>query len=422
MKIQLYNPPVYHYSGVHYRMNPALGLPILAAVLEKAGHKVQVWDLEALAVSPDKLAQSFAEQRDQWPDAVGFTCTTHNQRGVRECIEALRGVGYDRYINIGGPHITMLAQTENIDETLWGVDAWVVGECEGNVSRIFRKRLKGIVQGEPAPIEDIPAPLWTHHMPSITSYQGNEPRLDQPESIAMWARGCPHHCIFCGNPVFQHQPIRMAPPENVYRDMKALADMGVKTVFVYDDELVGLNQKQNEWLLECCRLIEPLGLTWKCQGRCSERAIQPDVLKAMCDAGCRAIMWGVETFSDRVLKAMKKATIEADIWHTLEASHDAGIGNWIFLMVGNYKETQADLRYTEAQMAHAVGKGLVQWRQVTVCTPVPGTELHRLAEAEGWLVEQPESGPQMGQVYAPTAWLSQRELRYWRMRLLRAGV
>ena len=415
MKISLFNPPVHYYDGMHYLMNPAMGLPILAGVLERAGHEAHVWDLEALLISPTKLAEQFDAQRDRWPDVVGFTVTTHNQRGVRECIEALRGVGYKGYVMLGGPHITLLA-SQNIDtQSAWGANVWVYGECEGNIVSIVETQPSGLVQGERA--DPIPGPAWHLHTPVLTAYQGNMPKVGHPEGIAMWSRGCPHNCIFCGNPVFSHQRIRMRDPQAIYDDMAALKEMGVKAVFVYDDELVGMGGAQNEWLLEVCEKIEPLGLLWKCQGRCSEKAIRPDVLQAMYKAGCRAIMWGVESFSEHVLKAIKKGTNMADIWHTLRAAHDAGIGNWLFLMVGNYQESKLDLAHTEAQIRKACAEDLVQWRQVTICTPVPGTEMYDLAMAEGWGVEPPESGPQMAQAYNDTPWLSKRELKYWKTRL-----
>jgi len=421
VRVQFYNPPVHHYSGIHYRMNPPLGLPIMAAVLQQAGHVASVWDLEALSISPTKLGKIYAAQENQ-PDAVGFTCTTHNQRGVRECIKAIRDAGYTGYVMVGGPHITMLADGAIDEQSAWGADVWVAGECEGNIAQIIEEQPRGLVKGQAAAIETIPAPLWERHHPGPTQYGGNMPRIDFPESIAMWSRGCPHNCIFCGNPVFGHQRIRMRPPARVYEDMAKLKDMGVKTVFVYDDELIGMGAKQNEWLIEVCKLIEPLGMTWKCQGRCSQKAINPEVLQAMHAAGCRAIMWGVESFNDEVLRSIKKDTTEKDIWHTLRLAREAGIGNWLFLMVGNYEETAHHLAYTEDQLRRAVRDDLVQWRQVTVCTPVNGTELYRNAKKEGWLVEQPETGAQMHQVYASTPWLSQREIRYWTARLEGAGL
>jgi len=425
MKVQLFNPSVHHYMGVHYRLNPPLGLPIIAAVLERAGHSAEVWDLEALRISPRELAQAFGSQKDNWPDAVGFTVTTQNRRGARESVEALRGIGYDRPILVGGPGVAL----NYVSCAKWGTIA-VVGECEGNVINCFESaaaiqasQTKSIdftvLLGESMPIEDIPSPLWTKHHPRPREYGGNAPKIGHPEGISMWSRGCPHQCVFCSNPLFKTQRIRYRPPRNVYEDMAELKRLGVRSVFVYDDELVGTNRRQSEWLKEVCALIAPLGLTWKCQGRCNRR-MTSDVLQAMYDAGCRAIMWGVESFSDKVLKAIKKGTTEEDIWHTLRLAREADIGNWIFLMVANYQETVADLRHTEQQMKKAREEGLAQWRQVTVCTPEPGTELWDLAKAEGWLVELQETGPQMAQAYFSTPWLSRREIAHWRNRLYMA--
>ena len=417
MRIQLLSAPAHYYTGQPpYRLNPQLGLPILAAVLEWAGHTAQVYDLEALAFTPQRLAAQYDAQRGNWPDAVGFTCNSYNRRGVKDCIAALRGVGYSDYITVGGPWATLRARGSIDEAESWGADSWVAGECEGNVVRLFEERLTGIVQGQPAPIASIPSPLWAKHHPSPMTYGGNLPLGNSapPQSISMWSRGCPHSCTFCGNVVFGGQKIRRRPVAAVYEDMAALKAMGAKSVFVYDDELLGMpGRAHNGWLTRCCEAIAPLGLAWQCQGRCSAEWIQPDVLAAMAKAGCKAIMWGVESFSQRVLDAMHKGTTEADIWHTLRAAKSAGIGNWLFLMVGNYGETAADLAYTHARLREAMREGLVQWRQVTVCTPMPGTPLYETAAREGWLVEAPETGSQMHQVYQPTPWLSARDIRYW---------
>jgi len=419
VKIRLYNPPVFYYSNVHYRMNPPLGLPILAAVLDEAGHDVRVIDLEAQMVTPTRLAEAYADASRagiSWPDAVGLTVTVHNERGARESVAALRGVGYAGQILVGGPQVT-------VNPGVWrGSSAvGVEGEAEGNIVEIVTEQaFDGWWEGEGLPIEYVPAPLWSKHTPQPTQYGGNEPNIGRPEGIAMWSRGCPHNCIFCGNPVFGHQKIRRAPPENVRRDMLQLKELGCKTAFVYDDELVGVGGKHHAWLRGACEAVADLGLTWKCQGRVSSRWVDADTLGSMAAAGCRAIMWGVESFSDEVLGALRKGTSERDIWDTLRVARDAGIGNWLFLMVGNYQESAKELAYTEKQITKAVAEGLVQWRQVTVCTPIAGTELYSKAKEDGWLVEAPQTGPQMAQDYASTPWLSQREIKHWRQRLLSA--
>ena len=412
MIIQLFNPPQFYFNGLQYRMNPPLGLPILSAVLREAGHEASVTDLEALGVTPDAFGRAIENQRGNWPDVIGFTCLTHNRRGVMDCIKAARSKGYYGYIIVGGPHMS-IAAAEPIE---WGADCAVVGECEGNIAEIVKQQPSGVVTGKREDMPLIPAPDWEHHTPRPRNYRGNEPHIASPEGIAMWSRGCPHNCTFCGNPVFWHTRIRYAPVVNIYHDMAALKEQGCRAVFVYDDELVGLNSEQSAWLAEVCREIAPLGLVWKAQGRCNEKT-PPELYKAMYDAGCRVMMWGVESFCQPVLDAMRKGTTEADIWATLRAARKAGIANWLFLMVGNYTETKAELQYTEARLIEAAREGLVQYRQVTVCTPVRGTPLYEKARSEGWLVEPPDAGAQMNQVYACTPWLTEREIAYWQGRL-----
>lgn len=48
MNIQLFCPPSFYYGDMNFRMLPTLGLPILASILNKAGHYTEVVDLEAL--------------------------------------------------------------------------------------------------------------------------------------------------------------------------------------------------------------------------------------------------------------------------------------------------------------------------------------------------------------------------------------
>jgi radical SAM superfamily enzyme YgiQ (UPF0313 family) len=189
----------------------------------------------------------------------------------------------------------------------------------------------------------------------------------------------------------------------------------VRSVFVYDDEVVGAGQRQNEWLHIIADYVQDIGLTFKGQGRCSKKHITREVLEDLYRMGFRAIMWGVESFSERVLKAIKKGTTEEDIWHTLELSRKVGLKNFVFLMVGNYQETVEDLAYTAKQLNKAAS--LVDWKQVTVCTPLPGTEFWSNAEEEGWLETPPEGGPQMAQAYGSTKWLTKRQIWNWKRRL-----
>jgi radical SAM superfamily enzyme YgiQ (UPF0313 family) len=236
----------------------------------------------------------------------------------------------------------------------------------------------------------------------------------------MWSRGCPHPCIFCANAVFGQQKIRFRPPSQIREELENIKRYGIKALFVYDDELVGAGSQQNAWLKEVADEVEDLQLFYKGQGRCSRRFVTDDCLNDLYRMGFRVIMWGVESFSDKVLASIRKGIVEDDIWHTLEASRRVGLQNWVFLMVGNYGETVEDLAYTYERLGEANRRGLVDHRQVTVCTPLPGTGLWERAKLEGWWVEPPEVGAQMAQVFAPTPWLTREEIGTWRQKLLEA--
>ena len=67
----------------------------------------------------------------------------------------------------------------------------------------------------------------------------------------------------------------------------------------------------------------------------------------------------------------------------------------------------------EALLQQPVERGLVQFRQVTITSPQPATELWRRAEAEGWLVEQPAVGAAMHEVYGATPWMTVQQQQHY---------
>ena len=154
-------------------------------------------------------------------------------------------------------------------------------------------------------------------------------------------------------------------------------------------------------------------MIWKAQGRCSTRYISVPLMEEAYAAGCRVIMWGVESFSQRVLDAMKKDCTVEDIWHSLACAKKAGIKNWVFTMIGNHGETEEDLRITAGGLRRGYQEGLIDFRQTTIVTALPGTEFWDIQEREGWLIDAPDTGPQMNQVYRDTPWLTRQQIRKW---------
>lgn len=408
MNVQLFNPPVHYYAGVHYRMLPCISLPIISTILNDAGHYAEVIDLEALQVSPEQLERAYANQPDTWPDVIGFTAKTTQAQGVRESIAALRKAGFDGRIVVGGIHATTYPE----DTLAWGADLVVTGECEGNVLDLFESGASGIHAGERVAIEDVPSPTWEQHNPPINTYWGNMAMLRPNPGIAMWTRGCPYSCVFCSDFIFYGQPTKFRPPEKIEAEWADLKRHGCERIYVYDDELYGVKLPEG-WMKEVADRLEPYGMTWVTQGRCSKRHITKELMDDAYRAGCRVIFWGLESFNNKILKAIRKALTEEDIWHTLRTAREAGIDNAIYTMIGNYQETPEDLDYSAGELRKAYREGLIQYRQTTVCTVMKGTRLEKFAKEEGWYVESPVVGPQMAQVYQDTPWLTKEQIEYY---------
>jgi radical SAM superfamily enzyme YgiQ (UPF0313 family) len=392
-------------------MLPLLGLPTLTAWCNQRGHEAEAVDLEALGVNPARFTERFASQRDRWPDVVGVTALTISRRGAREIVQGVRQAGFTGPVVVGGVYATTHAQ----EPLEWGADLVVTGECEGNILALLEAGATGVQAGQPAPIEEIPAPDWRHFSPLITTYDSNIRSLLWPmPGISMWTRGCPFKCIFCSNIVFGGRRTRYRPPQNVEADMLALKALGVRNCYVYDDELVGMPIPDG-WMADVADRIAGLGIRWLTQGRCSKRNITLELMQDVRRAGGHTVFWGVESFSNRILRAVKKGTNTDDIWHTLRVAREAGINNAVFTMIGNYQETEEDLALTCAGLKAAYDEGLIQMRQTTICTPMPGTKLAEIAQAEGWYNEAPEFGPQMLQ-HSPTPWVSAGRAQYWMRR------
>lgn len=383
LKILLVWPPKNDYDIPEA---PPLGLLYLAAVLRKK-HDIWLVDFNALKYSWKDVETRLKKEK---PDLLGIGATTVTYDAMIRIAKLARKIIPDTKIMIGGPQVSAYAKKAKEDTS---ADYVLVGESEQSVWEIIDYYNKGetgkIIKGKR--IEDldkIPFPAIDLLEPALTYYQGNLPRYAYPETMMLWSRGCPFSCFFCSDVIYHGQKPRFRSPENIVAEIKRLKDLGFKSIFVYDDDLVGINKQQFEWLESVCKLIikEKLNdIVYKCQGRAS-RFVQLSTLQLMKKAGFRVIMWGCESGSDRVLKNLRKGTTKEDIKRTIALCKKARLDAWMFLIIGNYTETKEDAEMT-LQMVKDVKPTHVQ---VTYCTPYP-SEYEKFAIKNNLIIQQDRS-------------------------------
>ena len=414
MKVLLCNPPIRQECGYEVNMNPPLGILYLGAVL-KQNHEVKIYDYEALGFSWQDVADNLNVEN---PDVVGITGTTLGYVSMIKLAKMAKK--QNRRCVIGGPHVTALPE-QSVKET--GADCAVVGEAELVMEEALTA--DGIVEGKRVKnLDKLPLPARELLTPPVNSkyYIGNDPRIQSPETVMLWSRGCPHRCNFCSHPVFGRQPVRMRSPSLIADEIQLLQERwGIKTIFCYDDELTGMSYAHNKWVIQVCNEIVDRGLNTtflKCQGRCSKKLVTDEVLDAMYAANFRVIMLGCESGSPKVLKAIKKDVTIEDIKHTVKKVKEHGLFTFTFWMIGNLEETLEDAELTRKLMLEL--KPYIDYKQVTIMHPMPGSETWNLAQG-GETIKIFDLDFRHWHHHVPvieTPWMNRQQIKEWQEKLV----
>jgi radical SAM superfamily enzyme YgiQ (UPF0313 family) len=191
----------------------------------------------------------------------------------------------------------------------------------------------------PLPIDDLPTPDFDDL--DLARYLSGELVLP----IAP-ARGCYYEkCGFCTlytaiGPTFRERSV-----EGLVEDLKILVEKHDSPYFYFImDDLPPLMAKRIPPAFEAAGL----DVKWWCDARLEERIFDRDTLHALYGAGCRKLMFGFESGSQRVLDLVEKGTNLEEAQRVLRDAHEAGISATLYTMVGLPTETR-----DEADMSRA---------------------------------------------------------------------
>ncbi|MCL6451944.1 MAG: B12-binding domain-containing radical SAM protein, partial [Acetobacteraceae bacterium] len=189
----------------------------------------------------------------------------------------------------------------------------------------------------PAPRpENLPAPQFDDLDPQ--SYLS--PRAVLP---LLTSRGCYWgRCAFCDHHLGYPPGCAERPIERVVEDMAQLSGRhGVRSFMLCDEgprpaRLRALSRALRERGLE---------IAWCAEAR-PEPAFTPELARDLAAGGCRLLLFGVESGSDGVLKAMRKGLTARTASRALRSTAASGIWNHAFLITGFPGETPADVDLT----------------------------------------------------------------------------
>ncbi|MEK6557400.1 MAG: radical SAM protein, partial [Candidatus Margulisiibacteriota bacterium] len=157
------------------------------------------------------------------------------------------------------------------------------------------------------------------------------------------SRGCVSSCRFCSHKLLWDQ-YRSKTPEQMAAELQEYIVKGTH-VFYFVDMLINGSRT---WLKEFVELVLALSenIYWSSYARVDGLFSDRAFVRAMVQAGCRFLSFGVESHSQAVLNAAGKGTTVEDNIQTIQNTSQEGLFLHVSFIVGLPYETLADLAQT----------------------------------------------------------------------------
>lgn len=347
-----------------------------------------------------KLVDALAEQwgwgqfesflNDYKPDLTMIETSTPSLENDKKCFSMIKKSGSK--LMMVGTHASVFPKQvlEN-----YPVDIVGIGEFDYTLSDVINnfddlRKVNGIgFKEKDKPILTEPRPLITdldklplparHHLNMSRYRESNTTKT--PFARILSSRGCTGRCIFCvWNSVLFKQKFRARSAKSVVDEIEYLiGKYGVKYVYVDDDTFTIDKQR----VLDICKLIKDRKINKKISWGTLSRidTIDLEMLKALKEAGCDMIVYGVESGSQEILNNMKKGITLDKIREIISATKRIGINVHATFMFGAPGETKKTIRKT-IEFAKELDPDTAQF---PICMPYPGTEFYNMAVKNKWL-------------------------------------
>lgn len=408
---------------------PPLGLLYVGDALKKAGYEVEVFHL-----STEQIHEYVLKILAKSPLFVGFSVFTGE--AIRACAEMCREIKRNSKIPIvwGNAHPSLLPHKCLSEEY---IDFVVIGEGEVtavelaqalekkreivSVKGVGYRDANGIRINEPrAFIRNLDEFTMDWTLVDVERYLQGSWELRRMISFVT-SRGCPDQCGFCYNLAFNKRRWRAHSVDFVVSQIQFLKDKwGVDGVFYWDDNFFANKERAFE-------ILERVNLPYYAEARVDY--INEGFVRKLSQTGCRLLLLGIESGSDRVLKLInKKQTVSDNInavrimpkYPTVRISGS--------IMFGFPTETREEYRDTLQMVLKMFEINRYMDFTTGFYMPYPGTDLYDLAIQQGFVPpSSTEDWEDMNRwndkvEISWVEWLSSKEAREMRQRILILGT
>ncbi len=359
-----------------------LGTLYVASSLARAGHQVRF--LDGAFLGHQAILDEVAAFRPGW---VGIYATAFGwpraERTAADLKERHRGA----FVCAGGPYPiaardACLAQARGFDAAVTGegertvvemVERLERGESLAGVAGLVFREGDAVKVNPPRPLledlDQLPFPDRgllgdaSLYLPPPATYRR------KPVAVMLTSRGCTRHCIFC----FQMDKsrktgVRYRSVENVLEEVELCLRQGFREIKFIDDTFA--ENRERAMLLASEIRRRRLDFTWFASACVNQ--VDPELLRAFREAGCWAILFGVESGVQKNLNAIRKGITLPQARNAVRWAREAGLRVQTTFVFGIPGETYQEALST-IDFARELDADLASFHAIV---PFPGTTLH----------------------------------------------
>jgi radical SAM superfamily enzyme YgiQ (UPF0313 family) len=312
-------------------------------------------------------------------DLVGIGSMTPNIKRAYQIADEFRERG--KTVTIGGIHASMLPE-----EASKHADSVVIGEAEDLWPQLIQDFKDGHLQKfyrftRYPNLENMPTPRYD-------LIKGDRYVINQVQTT----RGCPFDCEFCSVKAFSGKQFRCKTIDQVVKEIEALTPYYIMNVYGYelklpktllfaDDNIVG-NKSHSKKLFEA---LIPMRLTdWYCEASINVGR-DKEMLAMMKEAGCHAMIIGIESVNQDTLVGMEKKINKVDEYYEcIDNIQSSGIKVLGSFVLGSDSEDETIFEKT----VKFIRDTNMVYSMINVLTPLPGTRLFERFDREGRLLHK----------------------------------
>ena len=390
--IVLFHPSVRVGKELQRRMGMPLGLLAVATPLYLAGYRVKIIDQGVERKWKDLLLAELQKK----PICVGVSTKTGPQ--IKYAIDASKIV--KEYGNVpvvwGGVHPSLAPEqtleNENIDIIVQGegeetffelVQALEKDESLSKVKGIWYKENGEIKSTQTRPFIDLnKQPPLSYHVIDVNRYLIKIFGIDHIRFSS--SRGCPYRCGFCYNTVFNKRTWRALTAEKTVGEIKKVrSKYGIRGIQFTDDLFFGDIERVRKILTEIVNKKLDIIVT-KLDIHGNELSkLDDDFLRLLERAGCKALVVGIESGSQRILDLINKGIKISQVIDLNRRLKGFRIIPKYSFMMGFPTETKQDIQKTISLIFELLDDNKEAMKDINIYTPYPGTELFDLSIENG---------------------------------------